>query len=223
VRIHEGGAHAALLFFHGLRSSSEVLEREARAIAGAGAGITVMCPDAPHHGARRSAFLDTMPDTETDEGYARLLTILREARDEVPRLVDHALSLGFERVAIGGVSMGAFIALAAATIEPRLAAVVSILGSPEWDEGRAPDSPHRRADTFPPRPLLMLNGARDTNVPPEPARALAAALRPRYEAIGAGDVLIHREWDVPHFVPEKIWNEMQELTRAFLTRSLALQ
>ena len=137
VRIYapEGGAaRAAVLFFHGLRSSGKVLEVEARAIAAA--GVTAIVPDAPHHGARRDAILDAMPDTATREGYATLLRILREARDEVPALVDHALELGHEEVAIGGVSMGGYIALAAGTIEPRLVAVVSLLGSPDWSRTR---------------------------------------------------------------------------------------
>lgn len=218
IRTHEGGTRAAVLFFHGLRSASEALDREARAIAAA--GVTALLVDAPHHGARRSAFLDTMPDTATEEGYARLLTILREARDEVPVLVDHALALGYERVAIGGVSMGAYIALAAATIEPRVAAIVSILGSPEWGDGTIADSPHRKPEAFAPRPLLLLNGALDVNVAPGPARALAAALRPSYEAVGAADALVHREWDVSHFVPEPTWSEMIAQTTAFLSRSL---
>ena len=48
------------------------------------------------------------------EGYRRLLLILREAREEVPALVDDLLAKGHERVAIMGVSMGAYIALAEA-------------------------------------------------------------------------------------------------------------
>jgi dienelactone hydrolase len=109
-----------------------------------------------------------MPDTSTVEGYRRLLVILREARDEVPALVDDLRAKGHARVAIMGVSMGAYIALAAATVEPRLSAIVSILGSPDWtpaDQDPAPfadlvrESPLRTPEAFPPRPLLLLNGA----------------------------------------------------------------
>jgi uncharacterized protein len=207
---------SAVLLFHGLRSSKDVLEAEARTVADA--GLTPILVDVPHHGARRTAFLDTMPDTETVEGRRRLLVILREARDEVPALVDTVLARGHERVAIMGVSLGGFIALAAATVEPRLSAIVSILGTPDWDE---PDAPIHLPDAFPPRPLMMLNGARDTNVRPEGARALAAALRPRYEALGIADKLVHREWDVPHFVPEETWREMITTATAFLVQNAA--
>lgn len=218
---------AAVLLFHGLRSSKETLAAEARALEAA--GLTPILVDAPHHGARRSAFLDTMPDTGTVEGYRRLLTIFREARDEVPSLVDDLVAKGYERVAIMGVSMGGYIALAAATIEPRLSAIVSILGSPDWtpfdlDTNDFADalreSPHLRPDTFAPRPLLMLNGARDENVRPEGARALARELRPRYEALGAGAALVHREYDVDHFAPPDTWKEMTEVATSFLVKEL---
>lgn len=224
---HGGEGRAAVLFFHGLRSSGEALDREARAIAAA--GVTAIVPDAPHHGARRDAVLESMPDTATLAGYATLLRILREARDEVPGLVDHALGLGYERVAVGGVSMGGYIALAAAVVELRLAAVVSLLGSPDWTphEGEAAESPgdladalaespHLRADALAPRPLLLLNGARDVNVPPEPARALTRRLRPLYERLGAGDALVHREYDVDHFAPPDVWREMVATAATFL-------
>lgn len=219
---------SALLFHHGLRSSSSALDAEARALARA--GITVMLVDAPHHGARRSRVLETMADTATREGYATLLRILREARDEVPALVDHALARGHERVAIGGVSMGAYIALAAAVIEPRLAAVVSLLGSPDWTphEGEAAaaraelaealaESPHLRAEAIAPRPLLLVVGARDVNVPPHGARAMASRLRPVYESAGAPGAFVLREYDVDHFAPPEVWREMVEVAASFVS------
>lgn len=223
----------AVLLYHGLRVSTDTLDEEGRAIARA--GMSAVLVDAPHHGARRSAVLDTMPDTSTREGYRTLLRILREARDEVPALVDRLLDEGHEKVAIAGVSMGAYIALAAASIEPRLAAVASLLGSPDWTphEGEAAanvselaealrESPALRAEAFPPRPLLLLNGARDVNVPPGPARAFAALLRPRYAELGHADALVHREYDVDHFPPPTVWSEMTEAMVTFLARALGV-
>lgn len=236
LRIHaargasRGGG--AVLFFHGLRSSSDVLDADARVIADA--GVTVILVDAPHHGARRDAVLEKMPDTGTRAGYATLLRILREARDEVPALVDHARALGFGKVAIGGVSLGGYIALSAAVSEPHLAAVASLLGSPDWTphEGEAAasrdayadalaESPHLRAEALAPRPLLQLVASRDRNVPPGPSRALAARLAPLYDAHGARDALLHREVDSEHFVPEPLWRGMIAETASFLARALA--
>ena len=67
----------------------------------------------------------------------------------------------------------------------------------------------------------MLNGSRDENVKPEGARALFAALRPRYEALGASDRLILREWDAPHFVPAEMWREMIAVATTFLVQNAA--
>lgn len=206
-------ARTAVLLFHGLRTHKESLQAEARVLEDA--GLSPFLIDAPHHGARRDDFLDTMPDTSTPEGWRRLLVILREARDEIPAHVDAALAAGHERVAIMGVSMGAYIALAAATVEPRLSAIVSILGSPDWGEA---DAAIHSPDAFPPRALMMLNGSRDENVKPDGARALFAALRPRYEARGLGDRLVHREWDSPHFVPAEMWHDMIATATTFLVR-----
>ncbi|HVH42178.1 MAG TPA: alpha/beta fold hydrolase [Labilithrix sp.] len=234
VRIFEARPAArtpAVLLFHGLRSSADTLDREARALAAA--GMTAILPDAPHHGVRSSVFLKTMPDTATREGYARLLAIFRESRDEIPSLVDHVLARGHDTVAIAGVSMGGYIALAAAAVEPRLAAFASLLGSPDWTphEGEAAaaagayaaelsESPHLRPEVFAPRPLLFLNGAHDVNVPPGPARALAERLCPIYERAGAPDALMYRAYETGHFVPPAIWDEMVETAVTFLGRTL---
>jgi pimeloyl-ACP methyl ester carboxylesterase len=167
-----------------------------------------------------------MPDALSPDGHRVLLRILREARDEVPRLVDYARALGHDDVVIAGISMGAFIALAAATIEPRLSAIASIFGSPDWTprDGVVPEdlaeaigeSPHLRLEAFPPRPLLLVNGERDENVLPGPARAFAARLRPLYGGEGGG-LLDHRELPgVGHFPSEAEWNELWSLTVAFL-------
>jgi alpha-beta hydrolase superfamily lysophospholipase len=214
----------AVLLFHGLRSSMATLEREARLFAAA--GTTAILVDAPHHGARHDEVLAAMPDALSLPGHYVLLRLLREARDEIPALVDHALANGHRKVAIGGVSFGAFIALAAATIEPRLAAIVSILGSPDWTprDGIVPDdladvvreSPLHRAETFAPRPLLLLNGALDDNVRPAAARALAQRLRPIYEARGGGP-LVHTEYaHATHFPSEPDWQDMWNTAARFV-------
>jgi alpha-beta hydrolase superfamily lysophospholipase len=218
------GDRGAVLLLHGLRVDGTSLEREARWLAAA--GFTAFVPDAPHHGGRHSEVLATMPDALTLEGHRILLRILREARDEIPRLVDHVLGLGHPHVTVVGVSMGALIALAAATIEPRLAAIVSILGTPDWTprDGVVPEdlaaavaeSPHRRLGTFPPRPLLLLNGSRDDSVRPGPARDFVASLRPLYAARPNAGPLVLREYDSEHAVSEPHWIEMWMTTMAFL-------
>lgn len=214
----------AVLFFHGLRASAETHDREARALAAA--GLTAILPDAPHHGRRRSGLLDAMPNALAPEGYGTFLRLLCEARDEVPRLVDHARALGHTRVAIAGISMGAYVALAAGAREPRIDAIVSILGSPDWtpefeipvdDAALLAQSPHHEPERFPPRPLLLLNGGRDANVRPGPARDLATRLRALY---GNAD-LVHREYpDADHFPSEADWADLWATAVSFLVRSV---
>lgn len=226
-----GGGHGAVLLYHGLRMGSDSLDREARWLAGA--GFTVYGVDAPHHGWRHSDVVGSMPDALTIDGYRVLLRILREARNEIPSLVDHALAHGHAKVAIAGVSMGGFIALAAATVEPRLAAIVSLLGTPDWTprDGDVPpdlveavtESPHLQPEKFPPRPLLLLNGSRDDNVRPGPTRVFVARLRPLYAKADSGSSagpLIHREYDTEHYVQEPMWADMWMTSMAFLTRVL---
>ncbi len=217
----------AVLFFHGLRVSGETHDREARSLASA--GLTVVAVDAPHHGLRRSVVLDTMPDALTLEGHRVLLRILRAARDEVPRLVDHLLLAGHPKVAVAGISMGGFIALAAATAEPRLAAIASVFGSPDWTprDGTIPpnlreavlESPHLHPEAFPPRPLLLLNGGADDNVRPGPARELAAKLRPLYAMMG-GTLVHHEAEGVDHFPSDAVWTELWSKAVRFLHDAL---
>lgn len=222
-------APPALLFYHGLGASRDVHGKEGRSLAAA--GFAAIVPDAPHHGARRSSLLDALARAEGVDVDRLLLRIVREAAAEVPPLVDRLLAAGHPAVAIAGVSMGAYIALAAGADDRRLAAVVSILGSPDWTprSGELPPDlaalvagdPLRRLDAFPPRPLLLLNAGRDQSVPPEPARRFAAALRPRYAAAGASERLVHREYpDAGHFMPERDWDDLWSTTLAFLARAL---
>lgn len=220
-----GPSAGAVLCYHGLRSSLDSLVSEAHFLTDA--GMTAVLVDAPHHGSRFSEVLATMPDALSLAGHYVLLRLLREARDELPALVDRVHAMGHARVAVCGVSFGGFIALTAAATEPRLAAAVSILGSPDWTprDGLVPDdlrdavaeSPHLRPEAFPPTPLLMLNGAHDENVRPGPARHLAEALRPLYAA--GGHRLVHREYPTGHFPDPATWRDMWSTAATFLRES----
>jgi uncharacterized protein len=76
----------AVLFFHGLGASSEVHDKEAPSLAAA--GLTPILPDAPHHGRRRTALLDEMAQAPAVERHRAFLGIVRQARDEVPMLLE---------------------------------------------------------------------------------------------------------------------------------------
>lgn len=220
----------AVLLYHGLRSSMASLADEAARLARA--GVTAVVVDAPHHGARHSEVVANMPNALDLPGHRVVLRLVREARDEVPKLVDHLRREGHREVAVAGVSFGGFIALAAATVEPRLAAIVSVLGSPDWaprdvdlpEDLRdvVAESPLARHASFLPRPVLLLNGALDDNVRPTGARALADRLRPLYAAAGRAGHVEHVEYpDATHFPTPGEWNDIWSRATHFLVDAFA--
>lgn len=121
-----------------------------------------------------------------------------------------------ERIGVAGSSTGGFVALEALMQHPRLAAAVvraacgdyrdflkksslALAGEDRWlVEGRLPldasysreldeQEPIRFPERFPPRPLLLLNGARDPAIPASCARRTAEILAPEYERRGVAD------------------------------------
>ena len=218
---------AAVLFLHGLSSSKETQAKEADSLARA--GFTAVTIDAPHHGARRSPLLDEIIAATGAPAHAILLRMLREAIGEIPRVVDHLLREGYGPIGIAGISMGAFATLGAAAADPRLVAVVSILGSPDWwpvkgeiDDAERPwleEAPVRRPEVFPPRALLIANAGRDVNVPPEPARRFAETLRPYYAQWP--ERLRYIEYpESGHFMREGDWDDLWRKTVEWLTTHL---
>ena len=158
------------------------------------AGFLACTLDARHHGERAT------PEAEAclaGEMNAAFLAAFAEAVvGTVADLGTLSAYFGRDRYGIVGHSMGGFIALKAAVSDPRAQVIVSIAGNPDW-AGPAPpsaplspqqrawierESPLSLADRFWPRPLLLLHGTADEVVPVHGARALHAALRPRYAA-----------------------------------------
>ncbi|MBI5487406.1 MAG: alpha/beta fold hydrolase [Deltaproteobacteria bacterium] len=216
-----------VLLLHGLGAGRETQDKEGTSLAGA--GFIAVVVDAPHHGARRSTLLDEIAAARGAAAHELLLRMVREAAAEIPGLVERAAREFGEPVGAVGVSMGAYTALAGAAAEPRLAATVSILGSPDWTcpgegttaaiEAWAREAPVHRPERFPPRPLLMANGGLDVNVPPEAARAFAATLRPLYAA--HPDRLVHAEYPLsPHLMREQDWSDLWRRTLDFMCRHL---
>lgn len=218
-----GAPRPTVLLLHGLSSQKETQQKEASSLAGA--GLFVVSVDAPHHGARRSGLLDDILAATGKAAHGIFVRMLREAIAEIPLLVDHLAREGHGPVGVAGISMGAYCALGAAAADPRLAAVVSILGSPDWTHpsGEVDDSvrplleeaPARHPERFPPRALFLANGGRDTNVPPHEARAFAEALRPLYAAWP--DRLSYKEYpESSHFMREEDWNDLWSRSIAWL-------
>jgi dienelactone hydrolase len=212
-----------ILVYHGLGAIKEVQRKECKWLAES--GFLAVAVDAVGHGARK------LPDfewrmTQWNHHYV-FLQMVHDSIREIPAIID-ALSalLGENRFGVTGVSMGGYIAFGAATIEPRLRAVVPILGSPDWTVGAQhydellQQSPHTKLGAFPPRAILAINAARDTNVPPQATRTLIEGLRPHYT--NDPERLQYIEYpNSSHFMREEDWFDLWQRAIGWLTKVLS--
>ena len=182
----------AVLFYHGLHSSKDTHRKELESLAAHGflaAGV-----DAIAHGERGipdlSAFLNR------EELMTQVAKLLRPSVEEVPLLVDHLTSEGHGPIGLAGISFGGMLAFGAAAREPRLAAVVAILGDPSWCRPNV--------STFPKTPLFAWNGGRDQHVDPRGAREFMAEL----QRLNPDGRYRYREFpESDHFMEPADWEE----------------
>ena len=88
--------------------------------------------------------------------------------------------------------MGGFIALGALTHDPRIKAVVTVVGSPVWTPRFACDlpemeelkkhSPAAMPEKFFPCPVFMANAGLDRTIPIAPVRSFVQTIAPYYAA-----------------------------------------
>jgi alpha-beta hydrolase superfamily lysophospholipase len=220
----------AVIVLHELGASAEVQRGELASLAAH--GLTAVGVDAPHHGARRDGWLDELEPMEPPESHVRFLRLLQQAVPEVSRTIDHLVGEGHGPIGVAGVSMGAYIALAAATVEMRIKAAVSILGSPSWAPRRGPITDemrelmrhapiHRPADCAR-HPLLLFNAGRDVNVPPDlpgGSRDFARLIAERHPALASHFTYLEYA-ESEHFMRPDDWADLWRRTLAFLRAHL---
>lgn len=214
-----------VLVYHGLGACKEVQVKECAWLASA--GLLAASVDAVGHGERR------LPDFDVRlNGPGRhqaLLELVLASVQEVPAILDALGALLGDRAGgfgVAGISMGGYIAFGAAVREPRLRAVVPIIGAPDWTVGGEADdailrySPHLRPEGVAPKALLAFNAARDRDVPPAASREFVRRLRPFYE--GMPDRLAYHEYaESEHTMREDDWNDLWQRATAWLLRYLA--
>ncbi len=173
-----------VLVLHGFTVDKEAQRIEAHSLARA--GYLAVTLDAVGHGERRYPdFAQRFPPDDELLGDLSFYAMLAEAAGELPAVVAALREHGWARpgkLGAVGISMGAITLFGAIVGSPRceLDAVVAIIGSPRWRH--VATSPHDQLDRYYPTALLMHTGGADTVVPPGDARALHAALVPRYAA-----------------------------------------
>ena len=218
-----GPRRGTILHYHGLSESKESYPNALSIFARA--GFLAVGVDAIGHGERLAR--DFAGETSS---FQKILRWADESAREVPVLVDaltNLLGSALGRVGLSGVSFGGYVAYAAFAREPRLAALVAILGSPDYTAGgtlegaeAAGESPHRVPERFAGRPLLAVNARHDQSVPPEHARRFVERLRPLYAA--QPERLDYLEFpDSGHFITDDEWRHVWTRTTDWFSRYLA--
>lgn len=217
----------AVIMLHGLFSKADDHHRELEWLAKW--GLAAVGVDAPHHGARRDAWLDGMSSLGPADAHARFLSIVREAVPQVSRVIDHVVAEGHGPIGLAGVSFGAFTALAVAAEDSRVQATVSLLGSPDWTPREGPvteelrelmgHAPVHRPGDCARHPLLLLNAGRDEVVPAQQARDFAHRLWREFPAQGAH--VAHYEYpESGHTMRPEDWDDAWGRALGFFRRVL---
>ena len=198
-----------VLWFHGFGVDKEVHRPELERLAEA--GFLAVGIAAAGHGERRLPDLDERRAGSQEDALRTVLELAPQTADDVPAIIDTLVQEGLadpDRIAVAGISMGAYVVYHAVVVEPRIRSAVAILGSPEWPQG---DSPHRHLDALARTALLSITAEQDVNVPPAAARALHRTLAAQFPAARQRYVELPGE---PHLMGPEAWETtMDEMLR----------
>lgn len=180
-----------VVLLHGLHADALANLRELTMLQGA--GFHAIGLDAPGHGRR---YDPTRASRYAADARAAIAAEVRAATDELPSVLDALEEAGFQApFGLVGISFGAFVAWRAAPRDPRIRAVVAMLGAPVLPGGTPPDP-----GAYDGCAVLAIQAGRDELVPLAPSEAMVHRLVER--GVHARlDVLV----DAPHTVPEPGW------------------
>lgn len=165
----------------------------------AAAGFVGLSFDPWEHGERCAEGVEALRDRVRGNIRRHFWPILARTAEETPQIVDWALAeFGAQpALGMGGISMGGDIAVAAAGVDPRIAAVSAAIATPDWlrpgsfeapgvPDGAAQSDYDRRnplthLDSYRHCPAISFQcGAQDQQVPPDGAQRFVAALQGLY-------------------------------------------
>jgi len=197
--------HPALLYLHYYRGKKESIELFADEFAAR--GYAILAIDIEYHGERQVEGKDILSTDLVSDKNAFIQTII-DGRIGLDFLENHPL-IDKKRLGLVGVSLGSLIGVIVSAVDKRIKAVVLVVGGGDMGiivQESTLDSivnirefikenqmdlkslermwsdiePLRYVQKIAPRPLLMLNGALDTIVPPESSiRLFRKALEPK--------------------------------------------
>lgn len=199
----EGGMKGfpVVLAYHGFTSCKETLDDLGLISGLVERGFACVSVDAVGHGRRKDNSIETMD--EPWKTFA-LFDIVNKSAEEIGKLLDGLSGnprLDVSRVAVTGISMGGFIAFAAAGLHERIGLVAAIIGCPCFEEflmhelrnrGISPSDftsaienvrkmdPCDKLPSFVPRPMMILNGTHDTDVPSQFSQGFYDMMQPHY-------------------------------------------
>jgi len=187
------------------------------------AGFVGLSFDPWAHGERSTEGVEALRQRVRGNIRRHFWPILAHTAEEIPRVIDWALAeLGVEpAVAMGGISMGGDISVAAAGLDPRLVAVAAAIATPDWlrpgsfEPPGEPDvaaqaayerrNPLTHLEAYRHCPALrFLCGDADRQVPPDGAERFADALAPAYAAY-PHRLEVHRQPGTAHQFTPAMW------------------
>ncbi len=181
----KGIGKSVIINLHGLDVSKEVNITDMNRLEDAGFwSVTI---DAPHHGERADGYLEIMRNANRREAYLMLLSIIQQEAAEVADFVNYFKSQN-KKVAVSGISMGAYATYALMMINKEADLFVPFMGNPDFRYIGSKvystlelSGPIDNLDKIFPVNLLIVNAGSDDIVDPDGARRFYNAVKPYYE------------------------------------------
>ncbi len=181
----QGIGKSVIINLHGLDVSKEVNITDMNRLEDAGFwSVTI---DAPHHGERADGYLEIMRNANRREAYLMLLGIIQQEAAEVADFVNYFKSQN-KKVAVSGISMGAYATYALMMINKEADLFVPFMGNPDFRYIGSKvystlelSGPIDNLDKIFPANLLIVNAGSDDIVDPDGARRFYNSVKPYYE------------------------------------------
>lgn len=212
---------SVVINLHGLDVSKEVNITDMGRLESAGLwSVTI---DAPHHGERSDGYLDIMRNANRREAYLMLLSIINQEAAEVANLVNFYKSQG-KKVAVSGISMGAYATYALMMINRQPDLFVTFMGNPDFRyKGSSvytyleKSGPIDDIENIFPANLFIVNAGSDDIVDPDGARRFYNAIKPYYK--DSPEKLEYREYpESGHLMRPEDWFDAWDALIARLKR-----